>query len=179
MFRGVISVESGYSGGKIENPSYEDVCSGETGHAEVVRVTFDPSIITYKDILDVFWTVHNPTTLNRQGNDIGTQYRSVIFYTSEQQKKIADNSIQKAQKLWQDPIVTELIPEETFYKAEDYHQNYFANNPSRAYCQIIINQKLTKLRAKYVSFLKSDLINWLQYLDYYYLLVLVCCKLFQ
>ncbi len=154
MFRGVISVESGYSGGKIENPSYEDVCSGETGHAEVVRVTFDPSIITYKDILDVFWTVHNPTTLNRQGNDIGTQYRSVIFYTSEQQKKIADNSIQKAQKLWQDPIVTELIPEETFYKAEDYHQNYFAKNPSRAYCQIIINQKLTKLREKYVSFLK-------------------------
>lgn len=154
MFRGVISVELGYSGGKIENPSYEDVCSGETGHAEVVRVTFDPSIITYKDILDVFWTVHNPTTLNRQGNDIGTEYRSVIFYTSEQQKKIADNSIQKAQKLWQDPIVTELIPEETFYKAEDYHQNYFANNPSRAYCQIIINPKLTKLREKYVSFLK-------------------------
>jgi peptide-methionine (S)-S-oxide reductase len=154
MFRGVLSVESGYSGGSVKNPSYEAVCGGDTGHAEAVKVTFDPSIISYSDILDVFWTIHNPTTLNQQGNDIGTQYRSVIFYTTEEQKKTAEDSMKKAQKLWPDPIVTEIIPEETFYKAEDYHQNYFANNPSRAYCQIIINPKLKKLREKYITLLK-------------------------
>lgn len=154
MFRGVLIVESGYSGGNVENPSYEAVCSGETGHAETVKITFDPEIIYYKDILDVFWTIHNPTTLNQQGNDIGTQYRSVIFYTNEEQHKIAQDSIKKAAKLWEEPIVTELIPAETFYKAEDYHQNYFSNNPSRAYCQMIINPKLKKVREKYISLLK-------------------------
>jgi len=154
MFRGVISVESGYSGGKVKHPTYEAVCGGETGHAEAVKIEFDPREISYQDILDIFWTIHNPTTLNQQGNDIGTQYRSIIFYHNDEQKEIAENSIKRAGKLWDDPVVTELIPEETFYIAEESHQNYFANNPSRAYCQMIINPKLSKLREKYISFLK-------------------------
>ncbi len=153
--KGVTKVVSGYAGGHLDNPSYEQVCSGTTGHAEAVQVTFDPAIIPYSDILDVFWTIHNPTTLNRQGNDQGTQYRSAIFYANPEQQRQAEQSISAVAKLWDDPIVTELIPLTKFYPAESYHQNYFKNNPSQGYCQFIINPKLQKLRAKFAARLKS------------------------
>ncbi len=153
---GVNKVESGYSGGKIANPTYREVCSGLTGHAEVIRVWFNPEIISYKEILSVFFSVHDPTTLNRQGADVGTQYRSVIFYHNEKQKQEAEEIIQelKNQKVYDKPIVTELSPAEEFYVAEDYHQNYYEKNAAEPYCQVVINPKLKKFREKFEDKLK-------------------------
>ncbi len=154
---GVLKVESGYAGGTKKNPTYEEVCSDETGHAEVVQVTFDPNVITYREILQIFFSVHDPTTLNRQGADVGTQYRSVIFYSGEEQKKIAEevfNEINRA-KIWGRPLVTQLIPLTEFFKAEEYHQNYFKNNPSQAYCQVVIEPKVAKFRKNYFDRLKK------------------------
>ena len=155
--KGVISVESGYSGGTVANPSYEQVCTGKTGHAEVVQVSFDPGIISYEDLLRIFFTVHDPTTLNRQGNDNGTEYRSVIFYHDENQKKSAEKIVKEIsdEKIWDDPIVTELSPFRAFYIAEDYHQEYFANNPNQGYCRIVIAPKVAKFRSHYRDRLKK------------------------
>ncbi len=157
MLKGVIKVESGYSGGTVKNPSYREVCSGMTGHAEVVQITFDPSVITYNDILEIFWTAHDPTTLNRQGADVGTPYRSVIFYHSPEQKLQAEKSMKDvAAKLWDDPIVTQLVPFKEFFKAEDYHQDYFALNGSQPYCQAVISPKIKKVREKFSSKIKTQ-----------------------
>lgn len=153
--KGVSKVESGYSGGHIDNPTYKEVCSGLTGHAEVIQVTFDPEIISFADILRIFFTVHDPTTLNRQGNDSGTQYRSVIYYHSEEQKKTAETVKIEAQEAWDDPIVTEITAFDMFYKAEDYHQNYFKDNPNQGYCSFIIAPKVKKFREKYKDRLKQ------------------------
>lgn len=155
--KGVLKVESGYSGGRVENPSYEQVCTGETGHAEVAQVTFDESQISLRDLLRVFFAVHDPTTLNRQGNDVGTQYRSVIFYRSEEQMKVAEEVIREveAQKVWSGKIVTELVPYEAFYPAEDYHRDYYAMNPNQGYCRVIIAPKVAKFRKHYVDMLKK------------------------
>jgi peptide-methionine (S)-S-oxide reductase len=144
--RGVSAVVSGYAGGQLPNPTYEAVSSGATGHAEVVQITFDPAVVSYADLLDVFWTIHNPTTLNRQGHDVGSQYRSIILYNSDAQQATAEASLAAAQKLWDEPIVTEIKPLDVFYPAEDYHQDYFNKNPAAAYCQAIINPKLKHLR---------------------------------
>jgi peptide-methionine (S)-S-oxide reductase len=154
---GVLSVESGYSGGHIANPTYRQVCSEVTGHAEAVQLTYDPSVISYKDILNVFFAVHDPTTLNRQGNDVGTSYRSVIFYHSDDQKANAQEVIRKltAQKLWSDPIVTEVTRFDKFYIAEDYHQEYFANNADQPYCRVVVAPKLAKFRKQYFDRLKK------------------------
>lgn len=154
LIAGVESVVSGYAGGHTKNPSYYEVCDGKTGHAEVVKVMFDSKILSLNDVLDIFWTIHNPTTLNRQGNDSGTQYRSVILYANEHQKEVAEASKQEVSKVWDDPIVTEIVPLETFYEAEPEHQNYFVDHPEQAYCQVIINPKLKKLREKFSSKLK-------------------------
>ena len=154
---GVLSVESGYSGGVAPNPTYQQVCAGTTGHAEVAQIAFDPNVISYRDLLRVFFTVHDPTTLNRQGNDVGTQYRSAIFYHDDEQKKIAEQVVQEitAEKIWSKPIVTEVTPFKEFYKAEDYHQEYFANNPNQPYCQMVVAPKVAKFRAHYRDQLKK------------------------
>jgi peptide-methionine (S)-S-oxide reductase len=154
--KGVTKVESGYSGGTVVNPSYEQVCSGKTGHAEVSQITFDPKVISLKQILEVFFTVHDPTTLNRQGNDVGTQYRSVIFYRNDEQKAIAQQVINEieAEKIWRGKIVTELAPFKAFYKAEDYHQEYFRLHGEAPYCQVVIEPKVAKFRKKFQSLLK-------------------------
>jgi len=148
---GVEKAESGYAGGVVPNPTYEQVCEGRTGHAEVVQVTFGPAILSYKDLLRIFFTVHDPTTLNRQGADIGTNYRSVIFYHSERQKQEAWEVIREVTeaKIWKHPIVTQLEPFQQFYKAEAYHQEYFKNNPRQPYCQIVIAPKVRKFREHY------------------------------
>jgi peptide-methionine (S)-S-oxide reductase len=153
---GVKSVESGYAGGFTEKPSYKEVCSGETGHAEVVKIEFDPGLVSYGQLLEVFFYVHDPTTLNRQGNDIGEQYRSVIFFTSAEQEKAARTLINnlKNDKKNPKPIVTEIEPLDKFYKAEDYHQKYFSSNPSQSYCQLIISPKIRKFREKFTGLLK-------------------------
>ncbi|HEY5865883.1 MAG TPA: peptide-methionine (S)-S-oxide reductase MsrA [Candidatus Tectomicrobia bacterium] len=155
--QGVQSAVSGYAGGAVENPTYYQVCNGTTGHAEVVQITFDPRLIMFEDILYVFWRTHNPTTLNQQGYDVGTQYRSVIFYHSEQQRTIAEKSKRDtdASGLWPNPIVTEISPATTFYKAEDYHQNYYRDNPYQPYCVAIIDPKITKLRKEFRAKLKD------------------------
>ncbi len=155
--KGVEKVESGYSGGTVENPAYEEVCAGTTGHAEVIQVTFDPRVISYRDILQIFFTTHDPTTLNRQGADAGTQYRSVVLYHSNNQRAAAEEVIKEfnASKVWKRPIVTEVIPFKAFYKAEEYHQNYFEKNPDSPYCQAIIEPKIAKLRAHYFEKLKK------------------------
>ena len=154
--RGVVSVESGYAGGQMPNPTYAQVCSGNTGHAEVVQVTFDPREISYGDLLRVFFSIHDPTTLNRQGADVGTQYRSVILYHSPEQKRIAEEVISSLQHqgVWDKPIVTQVVPFNTFYRAEDYHQKYFANNPMQPYCNVLIAPKVAKFRKQYVEMLK-------------------------
>jgi len=156
--KGVVSVESGYSGGQVENPSYRAVCSGDTGHAEVVRVTFDPSVLSFRDLLTVFFTVHDPTTLNRQGADAGTQYRSAIFYHNEAQRADAEAVIRELgeSKLWPNPIVTEVSPFTKFYAAEDYHQEYFANNPNQPYCMAVVAPKVVKFRKHFVDRLKKQ-----------------------
>ena len=151
MIKGVTKVISGYAGGTVPNPSYEAVCSGTTGHAEVVKVEFDPTAISLADVLEIFWTIHDPTTLNRQSYDVGTEYRSIILYTGDDQRQIAEESEQTVAKLWDKPIVTEIKALETFYPAEPEQQNYFRRNPERAYCQIIINPKLAKLRQKFAD----------------------------
>ena len=155
--RGVERVVSGYSGGHTESPTYQEVCTGTTGHAEVIDVTFDPSEIDFADILRVFFTVHDPTTLNRQGGDIGTQYRSAIFYHSEAQKQAAEAVIREidAAAIYPNPIVTEVVPFEKFWPAEDYHQEYFANNPNQPYCAAVIAPKVAKFRKMYAERLKS------------------------
>lgn len=155
--RGVESVESGYSGGRVENPTYRQVCTGETGHAEVVRVTFDPREISYREILEVFFSTHDPTTLNRQGADVGTQYRSVVFYHDDEQRRVAEQvrrEIEEA-KIWDAPLVTELAPFEKFYEAEDYHQEYFANNPGEGYCRVVVAPKVKKFRERFRDRLKQ------------------------
>jgi peptide-methionine (S)-S-oxide reductase len=154
--KGVLDVVSGYSGGTVENPSYKQVVTGSTGHAEVVQVTFDPQQISFKDILAVFFTIHDPTTLNRQGADVGTQYRSAIFYHSTEQKEIAEDVIREleTEQVWENPIVTEITPFERFYLAEDYHQEYYAKNPGQGYCRVVIAPKVAKFRSKYFEKLK-------------------------
>jgi len=146
--KGVETVESGYSGGKTKNPTYQEVCTGETGHAEVIQITFDPKVISFRELLEVFWETHDPTTLNRQGADRGTQYRSAIFYHSPEQKEIAEKYKAELNKenVFNGPIVTEITPFDKFYKAENYHQDYFANNKSQGYCQMVIVPKIEKFR---------------------------------
>jgi peptide-methionine (S)-S-oxide reductase len=151
---GVVSAVPGYAGGSTTNPTYQAVSGGATGHAEVVRVTFDPAVIGYSDILDIFWAIHNPTTPNQQGNDVGSQYRSIILTETDEQAKIAEASRHKVQALWPNPVVTEIKPLGTFYEAEAYHHNYFVNNPQQAYCTIVINPKLQKLRQVFKARLK-------------------------
>ena len=145
---GVISVTSGFAGGTKPNPTYKEVCTGETGHAEVTQIEFDPQKISYEKLLDYFWDAHDPTTLNRQGADTGTQYRSIILYTTEAQKAAAEKSKAEAQKHFKSPIVTEIVPLQKFYKAEDYHQNYYNDNPNQGYCQFVIRPKVEKLEKK-------------------------------
>ena len=154
--RGVEKVVSGYAGGHVKTPTYREVCSGATGHAEVVQVTFDPAVVSFGDILRIFFTIHDPTTLNRQGNDVGTQYRSAIFYHDETQKQVAVEVIDEVtkQRMWPNPIVTEVAPLDTFYPAEAYHQDYFANNPMQPYCQVVVAPKVAKFRKQYFQQLK-------------------------
>ena len=157
QLKGIIEVESGYSGGKIANPSYEDVCTGETGHAESIQITFDPTVVSYADLLRIFLTTHDPTTLNRQGADVGTQYRSAIFYHNPEQQRIAREVIKEFEqsKIWKKPIVTEVLPYKKFYKAEDYHQEYYAKNSRQPYCRVVIEPKIAKLREHYRDRLKQ------------------------
>lgn len=157
QLQGVISVESGYTGGHVANPTYRQVCSATSGHAEVVQITFDPSVVSFRQLLEVFFTIHDPTTRNRQGADVGPQYRSAIFYHSPEQKAVAEEVIAEfeRQKLWRDPIVTEVTPLDRFYVAEDYHQEYFARNGSQPYCQIVIAPKVSKFRKQYLDQLKK------------------------
>jgi len=155
--KGVDSVESGYMGGKTANPSYEEVCSGETGHAEVAQLSFDPKQVSFKEILEVFFVIHDPTTLNRQGNDVGTQYRSAIFHHSAEQKATAEQVIanMSAAKIYEDPIVTEVVPASKFYVAEDYHQEYFRRNPAQPYCAFVVRPKVAKFRKHFLEKLKK------------------------
>jgi peptide-methionine (S)-S-oxide reductase len=155
--KGVEKVESGYSGGRVVNPSYEQVCTGKTGHAEAVQITFDPKVISLKELLEIFFTVHDPTTLNRQGADVGTQYRSVIFYRDDQQKAVAELTMKEIQAagIWDAPIVTELAPFKAFYSAEDYHQQYFELNGQQPYCRMVIAPKVAKFREHFRSRLKK------------------------
>ncbi|MCC2640622.1 MAG: msrA [Nitrospira sp.] len=155
--KGVRSVESGYIGGQVEAPTYEQVCAGRTGHAEAVRITFDPHVVTYRDLLNVFFAIHDPTTLNRQGNDSGTQYRSAIFYHSTEQKQIAQEAMAAVshEGLYPDPIVTELVPVGRWFEAENYHQEYFARNPSEGYCTYVVGPKVAKFRQHFASLLKA------------------------
>ena len=152
--RGVSKVVSGYMGGQVENPTYEAVCSGRTGHAEVVQLTFDPAVIPFRDILDVFFAIHDPTTLNRQGNDTGTQYRSAIFYHSEEQHRTAREAIAEAAADFDAPIVTEVTEAVKFYPAEDYHQNYYANHSFQPYCMFVVSPKVKKFRSKFGALTK-------------------------
>jgi peptide-methionine (S)-S-oxide reductase len=155
--RGVERAVSGYTGGDAPNPSYEAVCSGATGHAEAVQVTFDPAVITFREILEIFFTVHDPTTLNRQGADVGTQYRSAIFYHTPEQRETAERVMAELneEKIWDAPIVTEIAPLTEFYTAEDYHQKYFRNNPGQGYCRAVVAPKVSKFRQKFLEKLKK------------------------
>jgi peptide-methionine (S)-S-oxide reductase len=157
QLRGVDKVESGYCGGTIANPTYRQVCGGDTGHAEVIQITFDPKVVAFREILEVFFATHDPTTLNRQGPDEGTQYRSAIFYHNDSQKEIALQLIAElnAEKIWNAPIVTEVAPLQTFFKAEDYHQGYFRNNAAQPYCVAVINPKVAKFRKRFLDKLRS------------------------
>lgn len=155
--RGVEKVASGYSGGNVPNPSYEAVCTGKTGHAEVIQITFDPEIISFRELLEVFFTIHDPTTLNRQGSDVGTQYRSAIFYHAPEQEKIAREVIAELEKanVWDAPIVTEITPFKAFYPAEEYHREYFERNPEQPYCRIVIAPKVAKFRKQFLAKLRK------------------------
>ena len=156
--KGVHSVESGYAGGHVDNPSYRAVCNGDTGHAEVIQVHFDPGVVSYRDLLNVFFAIHDPTTLNRQGADVGTQYRSAIFYHDEEQKKVAEELIRdlNAQQIWDQPIVTQVEKLDKFYVAEDYHQEYFARNPYQPYCMAVVAPKVSKFRKHFLELLKKQ-----------------------
>ena len=153
QLKGVESVYPGYTGGSIKNPSYREVCTGTTGHAEAIQIKYDPSVISYRELLDIFFYTHDPTTLNRQGNDVGTQYRSAIFYHNDDQKAAAEEIISQltAEKVYDDPIVTEVTAMDVFYMAEDYHKNYYQNNKNQGYCRAVINPKLDKFMKKYGS----------------------------
>lgn len=155
--KGVMSVESGYMGGHVDNPTYRQVCGGDTGHVEVVRITFDPQELSFRELLDVFFTIHDPTTLNRQGGDVGIQYRSVIFYTSDEQRRASQEAIAalNAAHTWPDPVVTAVEPATKFYVAEDYHQEYFANNSSQPYCQLVVAPKMKKFQQKFGARMKA------------------------
>jgi peptide-methionine (S)-S-oxide reductase len=156
--KGIESVESGYSNGHVINPSYRDVCNGNTGHAEVIRIKFDPSVISFRDLLNVFFAIHDPTTMNRQGGDVGVQYRSAIFYHSPEQKAIAEQTISElnAQKIWSSSIVTEVTAVNNYFVAEDYHQEYFARNQNQPYCQAVVAPKVSKFRKHYLELLKKQ-----------------------
>jgi peptide-methionine (S)-S-oxide reductase len=154
--KGVQAVESGYTGGHVKNPTYEQVCEGTTGHVEVVQVTFDPDVVSYREVLEIFFTIHDPTTPNRQGNDVGTQYRSAIFFNSPQQQETAKHVIAEMANVWDAPIVTELKPAETYYKAEGYHQNYFRQNPMQGYCAFVVAPKVSKFRKTFADKMKSE-----------------------
>lgn len=155
--RGVERVVSGYAGGHVERPSYREVCEGTTGHAEVVQITFDPSLVSYKELLEVFFTIHDPTTLNRQGADVGTQYRSAVFYHTPVQRETAERTIaeMEAARVWDSTIVTEVAPLDRFYPAEDYHQDYFEKNPSQPYCRAVVAPKVSKFRKLFLDRLKA------------------------
>ena len=155
--KGVIDVMPGYMGGHVKNPTYEQICTGQTGHAEVLQIEFDPTVVSYRQILQVFFTVHDPTTLNRQGNDVGTQYRSAIFYHSEEQKQEAENVMQEfeAEGIWPNPLVTEVSAAPEFYPAENYHKDYYAQNPYQPYCMIVISPKVAKFRSKFKELQRS------------------------
>ena len=157
QLKGVTKVTSGYAGGTVPNPSYEAVCTGRTGHAEVVQIEFDPAVVSYRELLDVFFVIHDPTTLNRQGVDEGTQYRSAVFYHAPQQQQVAEAVIAEleAGKVWDDPIVTEVVPLDAFYPAEEYHRDYFRRNPGQSYCRAVIAPKVAKLRKHYFEKLKA------------------------
>lgn len=157
QMKGVISVESGYTGGHMDRPNYEAVCGGRTGHAEAVRITFDPDIVSYRELLEVLFVIHDPTTLNRQGHDVGTQYRSAIFYRSPEQKQIADEVIASLTKggVYSNPIVTEVVPVGTWFEAEPYHQEYFARNPFQGYCTAVVGPKVMKFRKLFSQKLKA------------------------
>lgn len=155
QLQGVKEVESGYAGGRTRNPTYEQVCSGVTGHAEVVRIGFDPEVISFAELLEVFWVIHDPTTLNRQGADTGTQYRSAIYWADEQQCQIAEQSMREHADSFDDPIVTELAPLEVFWPAESYHQDYYSRNGMQPYCQVVISPKLSKLRQAFAERLQT------------------------
>lgn len=157
QLEGVEDVVSGYSGGHVPNPTYKHVCTGETGHAEVVQITFDPEVISYRDLLKVFFTIHDPTTLNRQGGDVGTQYRSAIFTHNDEQERTAEDLVEELNEagLWDEPIVTEITPFEAFHPAEEYHQEYFARNPSQPYCRMVVAPKVAKFRKQYLERLKK------------------------
>ena len=156
--KGVISVESGYANGNVKNPTYRQVCNGDTGHAEVVQIKFDPSIITFRDLLNIFFVIHDTTTLNRQGADVGTQYRSGIYYHTPEQKEVAEQTIREleAQKIWGSSIVTEVEPIKDFYIAEDYHQEYFVNNPNQPYCMAVVAPKVSKFRKHFLELWKKQ-----------------------
>jgi peptide-methionine (S)-S-oxide reductase len=155
---GVVKVESGYSGGTVENPTYQEVCTGTTGHAEVTQITYDPSVISFDELLEIFWKTHDPTTLNKQGNDVGTQYRSVIFYHNEEQKELAEKYKSELDKsgAWDNPIVTEISPFKNFYSAEGYHQDYYENNPNQGYCAFVIAPKVEKFEKVFKDKLKNN-----------------------
>jgi peptide-methionine (S)-S-oxide reductase len=157
QLKGVTDVVSGYMGGHVVNPSYQAVCTGTTGHSEVIQITYDPSVVTFADVLDVFFTIHDPTTLNRQGNDVGTQYRSAIYYHTPEQQQIAQEKIAHYDQaaIWNNPIVTEVTAAERFYAAEDYHQEYFANNPNQGYCRVVVAPKVAKFRKAFIERLKA------------------------
>jgi peptide-methionine (S)-S-oxide reductase len=156
QLKGVTAVESGYTGGHVANPTYEQVCEGTTGHAEVVRVTFDPAIVSYRTVLEVFFTIHDPTTLNRQGNDVGTQYRSAIYYHTPEQQETAKHVIAEMANVWDAALVTELTPAPVYYKAEDYHQNYFQQHPLQGYCAFVVAPKVSKFRKTFSDKMRSD-----------------------
>jgi peptide-methionine (S)-S-oxide reductase len=157
QLKGVYSVESGYSGGQVKNPSYKEVCAGTTGHAEVCQITYDPGEISFQDLLEVYWKTHDPTTLNRQGGDVGTQYRSVIFYHTEEQRQVAEDMKARLNnaRIWNDPIVTEIAPFTIFYMAEDYHQEYYFQNSSQPYCNLVITPKLEKFKKVFADKVKE------------------------
>ena len=157
QMKGVVAVESGYIGGQIDHPTYEAVCSGRTGHAEAVRITFDPTVVSYRELLEVFFVIHDPTTLNRQGHDVGTQYRSAIFYHDPEQKQIAEKliAVVAKEKLYANPIVTEVVPAGAWFEAESYHQEYFVRNPFQGYCTAIVGPKVAKFRKQFASKLKA------------------------
>ena len=155
--KGVEKVVSGYTGGRVTNPTYQEVCSGATGHAEAVQISFDPETISFAELLDLFWKIHDPTTLNRQGADVGTQYRSAVFFHNSSQRETAENSLRQAEnaRLWADPIVTEIVPLEAFYPAENYHQDYYQLNPLQPYCRFVIDPKIRKMQKNFSDKLKA------------------------